>query len=622
VIFEPDGERKEGLPGGNAPGVRGKMILTKGQSGFWKGLAEVALGFDRRMFNKKRGSLHVCLMDVLAILTILAVKSVEAENPSETGRPARVVGAARQSKVSLDGFSKQERSPLAGGSITLRSRLTAPQWNLAPRASIQPGERMRLSLFPDADFEGLVERVDRYDSTRFAVSGRLAGTERGSFSWARYDNAVAGEVLDDELNLYEIRTVADDLIEIRQVDSGALPPCATGFRQATPASVEPLAASSARGGLSVLDIMVLYTPAARDYAGGTSAIQAQILTYISAANSTYTHSQADVRLNLVFSGEIPYTETGSAVSDLNRLTFRTDGYIDEIHPMRDWLAADVVSLLVHSFAYCGIGWMNFGEHRAFSLTDVACGSSSFVHEIGHNMGCAHDRDNAGGPGEFSFSYGHRFTGDGGALWRTVMAYHPGTRIQRFSNPNVLYDGEPTGVPEGYADSADNVRTINETAPAMAEYRTWAEQVDCNGNLQSDLVDIARETSQDCNGNSVPDECDVESESPDLNENLVPDECECDSSPCEDGIPCTLDRCHPDTGECVFLAGMIRFGDLDYSGVVDVSDVDCTILGFGHATACPGSDVAPCGGDGNVDLADILTLLKAFDGAYDCPSPCP
>ncbi len=50
--------------------------------------------------------------------------------------------------------------------------------------------------------------------------------------------------------------------------------------------------------------------------------------------------------------------------------------------------------------------------------------------------------------------------------------------------------------------------------------------DCNGNGIPDECDIARGTSKDCNGNGIPDECDIaEGTSQDLNYNGIPDECE-------------------------------------------------------------------------------------------------
>jgi hypothetical protein len=66
---------------------------------------------------------------------------------------------------------------------------------------------------------------------------------------------------------------------------------------------------------------------------------------------------------------------------------------------------------------------------------------------------------------FSYSVGHRFTGTSGTQWRTTMAYSPGIRWPRFSSPLVEWDGVPTGT-----ESADNARTLIESAVAMANFR--------------------------------------------------------------------------------------------------------------------------------------------------------
>lgn len=56
-----------------------------------------------------------------------------------------------------------------------------------------------------------------------------------------------------------------------------------------------------------------------------------------------------------------------------------------------------------------------------------------------------------------------------------MAYATGcgspcTRISHFSNPNVTYGGEATGVSQASAESADNAATINYTRTEMAAFR--------------------------------------------------------------------------------------------------------------------------------------------------------
>jgi hypothetical protein len=93
------------------------------------------------------------------------------------------------------------------------------------------------------------------------------------------------------------------------------------------------------------------------------------------------------------------------------------------------------------------------------------------------MGCDHDVGNATeGPNDllYPYAYGWRFNGNSGNQWRTIMAYEPGLRIQNFSNPNVLFDGQATGVP----DAAENARVINNTASLIANYRpgsvTWVD----------------------------------------------------------------------------------------------------------------------------------------------------
>jgi hypothetical protein len=112
---------------------------------------------------------------------------------------------------------------------------------------------------------------------------------------------------------------------------------------------------------------------------------------------------------------------------------------------------------------------------AFSVTHYSCavGNLTFAHELGHNMGCAHDRDNAGSA-LYSYSYGHRWVGTNGTTYRSVMAYSPGTRVARFSNPDVLYQGTPTGVPPGQSNSAHNAQSINLAAYTIANFRNSGE----------------------------------------------------------------------------------------------------------------------------------------------------
>jgi hypothetical protein len=170
-------------------------------------------------------------------------------------------------------------------------------------------------------------------------------------------------------------------------------------------------------------------------------------------------------------------DAGSTV--LSELRSTSDGIMDAVHAERTATGADLVCLLTGTNpSYCGVGYLLGTATSAaygFNVTVWSCalGALTFTHEVGHNQGCCHATGDGGGctsGGVFSYSVGNRFTTTGGTQFRTVMAYAPGTRIPRLSSPLVNFAGMPTGTPE-----ADNARTLNETAIAMANYRCSVTQ---------------------------------------------------------------------------------------------------------------------------------------------------
>jgi hypothetical protein len=181
--------------------------------------------------------------------------------------------------------------------------------------------------------------------------------------------------------------------------------------------------------------------------------------------------------------------------------------------VRDAHGADLVALLVADGQFCGLAFSmqaigDAFESMAFSVTTWFCavGNLSLAHELGHNQGCQHDRATAVNPPPLDHGYGYRFTDNGGTLRRTVMALAPGDRLHHFSNPDVLFGGVPTGVPASLPDAADNALLIDVSAPTVAAFRCGF--TDCNGNGLDDADDLGAGTSQDADGNGVPDECDV------------------------------------------------------------------------------------------------------------------
>ena len=429
------------------------------------------------------------------------------------------------------------------------------------------------NFFDDASFCGIVERVETGAAGTLILFGQLSGEHHGSFTVAVAKEVVIGEIrLPDIKEHYQIGYLAKGIHVVREIDDSRFPPCAVEHEHGLPGIAQNAAHDGLRGDLrdgpALIDVMVLYTPRMRLAAGGTEAVDAIIDLIIAESNAAYANSLIDVELRLAQAAEIDYDESGAYIDHLFRLTDPGDGVMDEIHALRDLHRADMVSLLVRDATSCGIAFMMTDlysgfDNWTFSVVTYTCALAqyTFTHELGHNMGCAHNRANASTQGLRDYSYGYW---EPESLFRTVMAYNcPGgcPRVDHFSNPDINYMGRPTGVPPGGPDSAYNAQSINISAPAIACYRI---SEDCNDNGIPDDQDIAASTSTDCNLNGYPDECEY-----DCNYTGVPDDCDIGEETSEDcdgnWIP---DECD------IALGGA---GDCNFNSVPDHCDVF-----FGHS----------------------------------------
>ncbi len=239
-----------------------------------------------------------------------------------------------------------------------------------------------------------------------------------------------------------------------------------------------------------IDVAVVYTPAAREEAGGTAAIEAVIDLMVAETNEAYEASGVRPRLALVARSEVQYTEAGDR--DVDRFLDPSDGYMDEVHAMRDRAGADLLHLVFkrqdHTFA--GIAQLP----GAFGLTCQHCGGHVFAHELGHNMGLRHDRyvvhhHEGGVSPDPAYGYVNQqtFVAGSGATrssrWFTIMsyptqcedAYKDCTWLLRFSNPRQTVGGDPLGVAfggdaAGVTGPADAAAVLNATGPAVALWR--------------------------------------------------------------------------------------------------------------------------------------------------------
>ncbi len=222
--------------------------------------------------------------------------------------------------------------------------------------------------------------------------------------------------------------------------------------------------------LITMDVLVLHTP------GVASAQLGQLITD---ANNAYRDSGVNIHLRAIHIQEVAYTDQSSNADALKALTHESDPAFHGIYQLRNDSKADLV-VLVRPFDWpiqdsCGTAWLLGSNEQAhlihkqsnyaYSVVSVGmsggyvCSDLAFVHELGHNMGLTHDKENATQKGAFSYAYGYKTDSFG-----TVMAYSA-NRIARFSSPLQLCMDQVCGM-----EDADNVRALNEIRATIANFR--------------------------------------------------------------------------------------------------------------------------------------------------------
>jgi hypothetical protein len=204
----------------------------------------------------------------------------------------------------------------------------------------------------------------------------------------------------------------------------------------------------------VIDVIVAYTRAAA--ASSRDIVREVIEPAIAEGNESSRMSGiGHIKLRLVHAYQTDYVESGDQFVHLWRFADSTDGYLEEIHELRDRFQADVAILVVDDADGCGQATrVQADEDEAFAVVHHACAKTNFslVHEIGHLIGASHER-----------GYVH------GNEWRDIMSYKANCggcpRLPVWSNPDVLIGGAPAG-----SVGQDNARVIADNVLRVAAFR--------------------------------------------------------------------------------------------------------------------------------------------------------
>lgn len=421
---------------------------------------------------------------------------------------------------------------------------------------MSPGDTVSLPALGGQRLEAELDRITTYDHGMRAWVGRLEGqglesrvimTETNGFSFGRIQTpeGVWHVIPSFDGSGHEIMRHPENAVREGWGEDGIVPDLdevLASAPQAAEADVHIDSPDVAVGSLGTIDIIIFYSTSFTDLWGLASGGRMQYLMAL--LDQGLVDSDTGMRARLAAAEPVTVDETAGNSSSLTDLkdgagfgVAGPDQDFSAYAARRDAVGADVAVLLRRHFkdtrtgSSCGVGYVLGGGTGSvdglagFAMnvtsdwidgddTDLGngysfCSDYTFAHETGHNLGNAHNVEDAGASGLFAYSNGHRVD----CSFTTIMAYDsvgdvdcggadapgPGNEAEvgYFSNPDISVcpGGVACGIDAAAAGNVgaplddttetDNARSIRVEGNDIADYRSEVRA------LRSALLPVSR-----------------------------------------------------------------------------------------------------------------------------------
>ncbi|WP_406672662.1 zinc-dependent metalloprotease family protein [Natronospira sp.] len=285
---------------------------------------------------------------------------------------------------------------------------------------------------------------------------------------------------------YRVSTDGEKRVWLDRIDPDAAPAqhpkhleqLLTGSTEPSPQARSQTAGATAK--TAVVDVLAFYTDDTIAEHEDEAGLRLFLTNALDMANTALVDSEVDHRFRLVGLIHWSYQEDPEGMFQaLN--SFRNDSQVEQL---LDLYAADLGAGFGVFEDFCGVAYLLTEYTRSFknglSINNVnnayPCQEIQVLaHEMGHNLGLAHDPDNAGDPESLiePFAYGHVEVDE----FSSVMAYHPGCGggvydncfgVDFFSNPDII--DPDSGLAVGIEGERDNAEVLRRSMSYATDWR--------------------------------------------------------------------------------------------------------------------------------------------------------